>query len=54
MFGEIAFFTEQPRTVSAVARDYTSLVRIRREEFLQLLREKDAPPEDLETFYAIK
>nr|AHH28244.1 CAP family transcription factor [Philasterides dicentrarchi] len=50
-FGEFGFFTGMCRQVSAKSTAYTTLYKIRRENFLQIVDEND---EDFENFHMIK
>ncbi|KAL4492400.1 hypothetical protein ABPG72_005535 [Tetrahymena utriculariae] len=50
-FGEIAFFTGQHRTASARSSEFTTLIKIEREQFIQLIKEHSQ--DDYETFQQI-
>lgn len=49
-FGEIAFFSDLPRTLSATSIDYTDLSVLKKDSFLHLALEF---PEDLDLYYKI-
>ena len=51
IFGEIGFFTEQKRTASVRALDFSGLFSFKRDDFLVYLREH---PKDLQRFCMIK
>jgi hypothetical protein len=51
MFGNISFFTELPRTVSARSKSYTILQKIDRKVFLKILKDH---PSDYEKFCEIR
>lgn len=51
MFGEMAFFSGQIRTVSASSKDFTSLLYLKREDFIKTLKRF---PIDYERFCQIK
>ena len=50
-FGEYEFFTASPRIYSIRCKNFCSLLKINRNEFLQILKEF---PEDHEKFCSIK
>ncbi|KAL4446018.1 hypothetical protein ABPG74_011010 [Tetrahymena malaccensis] len=50
-FGEIAFFTGQQRTASARSSEFTTLIKIERDQFVQLIKEHSQ--DDYETFQQI-
>ncbi|EAR85369.2 cyclic nucleotide-binding domain protein (macronuclear) [Tetrahymena thermophila SB210] len=50
-FGEIAFFTGQQRNASARSNEFTTLIKIEREQFIQLIKEHSQ--DDYETFQQI-
>lgn len=47
VFGELSFFTGQPRTASAKSKDFSSMVFIKREDLLNILQKF---PEDYEKY----
>ena len=51
LFGEIGFFTGKPRNFSAKTKDFTSLLSINRDEFMNVLKKN---PEDFEKFCMIQ
>lgn len=50
-FGEYGFFTGTSRQFSARSTDYTTVFRIKREDFLNIIEESDR---DFENFHMIK
>ena len=51
VFGELSFFTGQPRTASAKSNDFSSMIYIKRDEFLSVLEKF---PEDYEKYCFIR
>ncbi|KAL4434925.1 hypothetical protein ABPG74_021264 [Tetrahymena malaccensis] len=51
-FGGVSFFTGQPRRYSICSKEFTTLLMIRRQDFIELLTKES--PEDYEMFCAIK
>lgn len=51
VFGEIAFFSGNSRTASAQSKDFSTMIYIKREDFLQLLEKF---PEDYEKYCLIR
>jgi len=51
VFGEISFFTGQPRTMSAICHDFTTVVYIKRDDFLSVLQKF---PKDYEKYCLIR
>ena len=51
LFGELSFFSDKPRETTAKCTTFTSLYAIKRQNFIEILKEKE---EDYETFSMIK
>ncbi|EAS07059.2 cation channel family protein (macronuclear) [Tetrahymena thermophila SB210] len=51
-FGGVSFFTGQPRRYSICSKEFTTLLMIKRQDFIELLTKES--PEDYEMFCAIK
>ena len=50
IFGEVAFFSEMPRTASCKSKEFTTLIRFDQNEFKQIIEEND---EDKEQYHHI-